>query len=463
MSGPERHLVLGVVATNRSTELQRLLASLAPVAEDPCVHVIVLDNSTLSGFRREQETEVERTLCAESGRCAGMRQTVRAAVGGSPLHLARRELSLWIASCLDTQIADAAVWMLDDDLTFEELSLVNGRVRCSPVARERVAAARMLLRAHPDVDVFVSGFTGDPPIRPEAVLASQLTDLGAALRTARALSPGADWPSPHASDRTCDDYYDHSEVWSLDELLVPRQWIPREHAGTGAETERRRMLEAACTIPRGCTPFRPLLAPSPRPIRPVDRANGGGNILFRSAQVLRLHPYPASPIASGYTRRADMIGLNWLARHANVRLAEAQLTLRHNRCLQPLVEPNPERWTPEFAGVLLSRSFDASAYTSIDRAWIRELASRRCNRILAGLASAEQAARTVALEAGTIRFPGHSIDDTRLLGAIVHMAEHVRCCAARLLDGRLASVLSDPGLVEVALSGLLALNGRAAA
>lgn len=383
-------VVIAVVVTGRVAEFGRLLESLDPVASDPNVHMVVLDNSA-----RDDDGVTAHTSSA-ARRTAGMRVTSRASRPGIPLHTARQELSAAVARAAASLAGTPIVWMVDDDLTFEEVDIEDGVLVVRSVAAARIAAARALYRT--DIDILVSGFTGDPPVRPEAVLASQLIDLRTALRFAVEKEPSAAWTPASPYIRVRDDYYDHAESADWHRPVTPVPWLPRQGFGRTVADQLHSLLEEACSIPRGCTPFRPLLAcGESEPVR-VRRADRGGNTIFRGIGPLLAHPYPAFPIGGRFSRRSDMVGLNVLLRRGAVVTAAGNLTLRHNRTLQPPVTEDIEPWLAEFGGVLLSRATAPDSTDAVTPESLAAMVQRRADRIARSLDIAERACQTCQVE-----------------------------------------------------------------
>ncbi len=443
-------LILGIVATGRPAELARLLASLDPVLSDPDLHVVVLNNCGSDATSSELINDLVRA--ADNG-SAGTRLVVRGGASRLPLHQARRVLA---DACDELSFAghEPAIWMLDDDLAFEALVLENGSIDCRNVAAARVRDARSLVSECREVEVFVGGFSGDPPIRPEAVLAGQLTDLAAALRLAEQLADDDQWSVVHGASRSQDDYYDHAEAVGAGAFKEPRPWVPRAGAPLQVRVQRAAMLEAARGIPRGCTPFRPLLAASERAVTPVARANAGGNTLFRSRAVLRSHPWPSWKIGSTWTRRADMIGLSCMAgRHGIAIATVSHLSLRHDRTHQDVVDARVERWIPEFAGVLVSRAFDARER---DTQAIARRANERIQTQLAALEHAQQQSSEVLVRLAYAR-PRNEFDQLQL-EATTDWVANVRTTLSTLLDGRLETALRSPHILEVVHEALRDLD-----
>ncbi len=384
-------IILAVVVTDRFVEFDRLLRSLDPVRSDSNLHIVALDNGhSFDGRIRDRLTKA--ALQSTGMRCAFQSKTPC-----SPLHIARQELSEAVATLAAHGHCPPLIWMLDDDLTFEEVRCERQRFVVRNVSEDRIKAIRAIFRDHTDIDILVSGFTGDPPIRPEAVLASQLGDLAAALKNAEYLNHAEYWPEYAAPKRWQDDYYDYSVGREAINHANPVAWLSREIVPNTVTAQLERLLFDAASISRGCTPFRPLLGtPSGPPMR-VPRSNRGGNTIFRGLGPLLAHQYPAFQIGDSYSRRADMVGLDLLLASKKLVLAEGFLTLRHDRSLQSRVTGEPERLLPEFAGVLLSRAVSHARSTNVTRSWLTSVANERVGRILGALEEALVACRRARL------------------------------------------------------------------
>ena len=344
-------LVIAVTVTDRPDCLERLLHSLVPLETDDDLHVFVLDNGSSAG----QQTR--DLLSSSDHRTAGHRVVVRSQTPCSPLHRSRTELSRRAAEFASSLGTPPIVWMVDDDLSFEELRLEDGVLRVINVAEKRVAAVRRV-RAHPRCpDMLVSGFTGDPPVPPSGVFVSQLRDLALELEKLARLRPSSAFPFDPIPPMANEYYYDYAErdVSSPADLRFP--WIRRSRAGGTVGAQTPILLHEAAAIPSGSTPMRPLLTRSEATceFRHVERSNRGGNAVFFGVEPLLAHSYPSFSISAGWSRRADMIGTTLLARSGRFALAESDLTLRHNRLGQPSFVGDVAQWLPEFAGVLFAR------------------------------------------------------------------------------------------------------------
>lgn len=441
-------ILIGTIVTDRPAELRRLLASLVPVAQDPGVHLLVLDNGA-HVVGPDAADSVLSQVTAASTFAAGAREVVRSPAPRQPLHQSRHVLSAHLQEMAAARAPEALIWIVDDDVCFEELFIAQGKLLSRSVAVERIEQLRALFAQHATLDVLVSGFTGDPPIRPEAVLGGQLSDLVAALALAATLSPEASWPAPPLLGRTHEDYYDHREP-SLEDDHLPRPWVPRGALGADAHTQLTALLHAAAGIVRGCTPFRPLLAQQGPSLTFVARANRGGNTVFKNYQIMAAHPYPAWQLPTGrFTRRSDMIGLSCLMRRDSVGLATGNLTLRHDRSHQARISGAVEDWTTEFAGVLISRAFDQADSGADILPLVEHLAVRRSHRILEALERArinlDESIRALSQDHWK-----QSLSEAPRLAAqaLEEELEGLRAPLCNLLDGRLGAALRDPALVQ---------------
>lgn len=379
------NVVLGVVLTNRTAEFERLLASLAPVADDPHLHLVVLDNSDHSS------TIDSAVLETDGWPIAGIRCRTRSESPRSPLHLARPQLARAIASACAVLAAPMLIWSLDDDLSFEELDSVGGHLTLRNVARERITQVRRQFADNPQWDVLIGGFTGDPPVRPESVIAAQLSDARFNLKRAMTLPTDAVWPWHDSPRRRVDDYYDLTELYSLEQVLCPLPWTPRADTRSDFESVAASLLEAATAIPQGRAPFRPLLPLHSGQFRESQRPICGGNAVFRRLEDLFNHPYPAMPVGNTYSRRGDMIGLNLLRHRGGLKIAEGPLTLHHDRTFQPRIGNGASILLADFVGVLVSRHVSSMT----DQRPIHSLsdfALQRASRVQAALTHARDTA-----------------------------------------------------------------------
>lgn len=429
-------VVLAVIATDRPACLQRLLASLQPVAADPQVHVYVLDNSTLAA------TDIASILARHALNAAGHRVAVQLAVPGQPLHEARKMLSFAVADWASRHFDGAVFWMLDDDLVFERCTLNGNGLSRQPVAAAHIGACRLLAKLG-RMDLLVGGVTGDAPVRPDAVQASQLGDLAAALRDLAALDPCARFKHRRPPRRTPDDYYDHAEG-DLSHLELRYPWLPRPAAEPTTLAQFALMCAEAIRIPAGGTPFRPLLEPRDRVIRRATAPARGGNAIFFNRAAMLDHTYPALRVPGGWSRRADMIGTALLSR-SGYAVYDGGPTLLHDRAGQPHATFDARSLMPEFVGVLLARvasgKLSAEQFALELKCYVHE----RSTRILG--------AQCLALAEGR-----RAVATLRSKNAWWHRDECSRECARQLevvLDKHLTTLANQhsPGQLEAELAG----------
>lgn len=343
-----RPIVLAIVTADRPEALSALATSLAPVDGDRGVHVVVFDHGQSDAGRRC----VTDVLARWALRSAGARLHVQAQDAGLPLHAARLALA---ASIADTPIAAQRpiVWMLDDDLRFESVDVELCRVRVRNVARPRIREVREAATTTL-ADLLVGHFTQDPPIRPDAVQATQLGDLAAELARFRALRPADLYTPMSPPERTRDDYYDHAEG-TRTHLEVRHPWLPRGTEARSNRDELRELCAEASRIFSGGTPLRPLFERHLPVARETPRPARGGNTVFLDWEHFRAHEYPSIRIGGSWSRRSDMIGTSLLVRHRGARVREGGLSLRHDRTNQPRARFDSAGLGPELVGVLLER------------------------------------------------------------------------------------------------------------
>lgn len=455
-----RDVVLAVAATQRPDSLARLVRSLEPVARDRGVHLLVLDNGP------QHDDACARVIGSSARQAAGARRVVRAPRALLPLHEARTALTGSILELSGELPSPPIVWMLDDDVSFERVHLHAGRLGVCNIARSHMARVRRIdVELQGACDVLTGGFTGDPPVRPESVLGSQLLDLSQALEVCAGSPPGASFellPRPWAAR---DYYYDHAEPEHAAAADLRYPWLPREGSGPSVAAQLVDMLTEATDIPRGRTPFRPLLGDEAEgELTRVTSARRGGNAVFYSLEALEAHTYPAFELGGRWTRRADMIGATLLARGARHPVWAGGPKLRHDRRGQAMIGSDSGAWVPEFAGVLLARLAMRGCPPGGVRGAVRAMALRRRRRIERSL---DRAARGVhASRAGLERSTAWwwREDETRaaaeaLRGVLERLSADIE--ALRATDWR--ALLEDESLVEGVASTWSSLQRRSQA
>ncbi len=307
---------------------------------------------------------------------------------GSSIAVSRRKQVRWLAQYYAQKKKPDLVWMIDDDLAWQHLSVVNGYVSYHSADR-LVTELLTYYYTYPHISVLLGGVTGDPPIRPDAVLRTQLFDLLANLEWFAALKPDQTYPVLKQSTHFClpDYYYDHSEMGEM-HYHVPFRWQARRDVGATVREQCLAYLKAATNITIGKAVTRPLLYNSNMPLKPSVLR--GGNTIFFDFDVLLAHAYPNACIDGIETRRADMIGASLLQTHYPARIYQAVLPLLHERTQRALVETDQQAtWDSlrsEFFGVILARAVNANVDDAFD---FKHATQQRAMRIISNLQQAK--------------------------------------------------------------------------
>jgi hypothetical protein len=441
-------VVIGVIVTQREQALARLLASLEAVMEDTGVHVVILENS-----EGEQRARAHAHAASFGARCAGEVRVVDANPPRRPLHEARALLTRELLAFASASLEKPIVWMIDDDVTFEKLVLSDGALSLQETAREHIAQVRAWSTTT-DASFIVGHFTGDPPIRPEATLATQLGDLCANLEQMRSLTPDSPWhPDISPGLFQGDYYYDHAEATEA-HLRHTFPWIRRSGSRGDVRNQLLALCEASLTIGRGATPFRPMIASKEAlMLTPTTSPLRGGNTIFFDLDVLASHSYPAVLIDGRWSRRADMIGATLVARRPGVIAYHSTLSLHHDRSDQHLIDAATERWVPEFCGVLLARLVMNPSPANKPRvgalAELGELARERAERITSRLTLARaRASRALSL---TTDIPTWWREDAQVTVSVHALRTHITHIHAVLIaleEEDLLARLTSPALLE---------------
>jgi N-hydroxyarylamine O-acetyltransferase len=217
------------------------------------------------------------------------------------------------------------VWMVDDDLAFQQLG-ADGRIGRHTHLLYRVARFWSELPHH---GVVLGNFTGDPPVPGLDSLGGQLHDLAVNVERMIVLGPDAAWEPPEAPPPTFDAYYDLTEAAVLN---TDAAWPYAPHrAGDRVRDVALGMLHDFRRLLDGQQLTRPLVWDgTDAPIRPSLRR--GGNAVFLDLDALFRWPTPVLHTLDGVaTRRADTV---WAAlAHAEEPgwVVEATLPLLHGR------------------------------------------------------------------------------------------------------------------------------------
>lgn len=389
-------IVIAVIVTDRSTSFRRLLDSLKPVAHDNHLHLVVMDNCYDESEREKLRTHVD----AWHREAAGSAIIAPSLEPGAPLHETRHELTQLTMAFIKRLCPEPIIWVIDDDLTLERLVIAGETLRLENIAKEHLKTLRGWQRDQV-ADVVLGDFTGDPPIRPEAVLATQLSDLTFNLTAMANQHPNNEWRSPDVgADWQGDYFYDHAEHQQR-HLAHRYSWRRRGDTPSHVSAQFMAMCHAAAHIDEGKTPFRPKITSKNITLNsPTKSPKRGGNAVFFNLQAFENHTYPAFSIENGWSRRSDMIGATILARYEGMNIRNSTLTLHHDRRGQSGLCPDPNRWKPEFLGVIISRLImETSEMRDSDiGGQVRHIADERVRRICDTLDQARTHARE-AIEA----------------------------------------------------------------
>jgi len=247
------------------------------------------------------------------------------------------------------------VWMLDDDLAFEQQG-PDGVGRHTPLLL-RVARLWSELPQHA---VALGSYTGDPPIPGIDTLAGQLGDLTASLRRMASLGLDAAWSPPIPPRDVFDAYYDLSES---SDGCTDRVWPYRpDRAGDPVRDVLRELPQDLRRLLEGHQLTRPLVwRGEEAPPRPSLRR--GGNALFLDLDALFRWPTPVLRTRDGVcTRRADTIWAALARAEDPDAVVEVTLPLLHGRQGQATHQAPPDptraarRRTAQLRGTVLARA-----------------------------------------------------------------------------------------------------------
>lgn len=362
------HLAVSLATTDRPVHLQRLLSQLAAAwrgrSETSAARltVLVVDN----GAVHAAEPRVAAARVAHPEICWRLGQMH---APGQAIAFSRRQQVLNLAAIHAERPLDA-VWMLDDDLALDQLELAGPSEAPWLVSTARNPFDHLVRqrRDQPEASLLVGRVCGDPPSRPEAVLATQLLDAAANLRHFSKHRPDDPYPggAPAALFALPDYYYDHAR--GAEHQHRPFLWLARQQ-GRSTREEAVACLEALPRAFGGGTPTRPLVHDPNRAVDPnASYLLRGGNAVFLDVDALFAHPYPTWSGGPAPTRRADMAGTAWLAAQRGYHVAEWALPMRHDRLVdaQPVSSEAAARGallslTSELDGVLVARAMLGAA------------------------------------------------------------------------------------------------------
>lgn len=430
VSAPPRpaRIAVTISTTDRPAALAALLGDLSAEwartrrrADPPLV--LVVENSVDPAARAADRVAVHRATATLDARF------VDDGVAGRAIAESRRAQTRALAACLAAGEPVDAVWMLDDDLRLAQLRAEGGVLRRCEAIRyfDRIADA---WDAHPEAGLLVGRVCGDPPIRPDAVLATGLLDLAANLDRFVALDPEALYrpPTDRGAFALPDYYYDHSRIGDA-HLHHAFYWLPRA-AGQTVRAAALDCVRALCGLFVGRAPTRPLLD-DPRPAsRELRRCHlRGGHAVFLDVDAFLRHRYPAVELGDGtLTRRADMVGATLLDREPTTFVAAFDAPVLHARSANGPTGGRLADLRSEFFGVMLARAVIDDG-GRVDRVRLAERARARRARIVDRLALAHRraAAAAVALDRAASSWLGA---DPELAAALTTLRAELSACPA---------------------------------
>jgi arylamine N-acetyltransferase len=391
---PRPRVLVATTCSDRPDQLQKLAGSLA-VDRDACgwsredVGMLVLDNGVHPGLVATTELPC-RVVRREKG---------RRSIGESRADLTA-ELVAYLTGPPGSDLphpkeGEVIVWMVDDDLTAEEL-VVEGGVRAVRPHRGLLQRVADLCRAHPEVSVAVGGTNGDPPIPAHDAVRRQAEDLASALEELALLAPEERW-APAANDRSEPDY--HYDLTEHGKLGGRFRWETWKLEPTAREVLEEILLE----VPRlagGASPMRALVGRAP-----VARTRArGGNAVFFDLDALDVAPYPELDLGWGRTRRADMIWGLLVSSYPEFGLFTAPVPLLHARRVGDGSSPLAARTVSTDAlahfivqqavGVVVCRLMERDVPPDGDA--VRSLLRSRLDRTRANILGASDALRRAA-------------------------------------------------------------------
>ena len=320
-------LLVTVSTTDRPQCLRSLGESLLKQAQGQVFALLVVENSV------EAQNRQANLLVLQDLRELGLKiDYLDDGCYGRSIADSRRTQTLWVVHQLAQGQQYDIIWMLDDDLRLTHLRVDDeGQVQETDDVNQ-IQALTILWQEHPEISVAMGGVTGDPPIRPDAVLRTQLFDLLANLEWFAALEPQAIYTSPAQQIifSLPDYYYDHSEAGKT-HLFTPFRWLKRSEFKPQVREQLIAYLHAAQGIKSGKSVTRPLLL---RPdFVPYPSVLRGGNTAFFDLDVFVAHTYPSVTIDKIISRRSDMLGAALLRQTYPAGLYIVNVPLRHDRQL----------------------------------------------------------------------------------------------------------------------------------
>ncbi len=318
-------LLVTVSTTDRPQCLRSLGESLLKHAQGQPLTLLVVENSV-----EEQNRQANLTVLPDLRKHGLKINYLDDGIYGRAIADSRRTQTRWVVHQIAQGQQYDIIWMLDDDLRLTHLSVDKKGQLQETDDFNQIHALATLWQEHPEISVAIGGVTGDPPIRPDAVLRTQLFDLLANLEWFAALAPQANYSSPpqQAIFSLPDYYYDHSEAGKT-HLFTPFRWLKRPESGQWVRDQFLAYLQAALGISSGKSVTRPLLL---RPdFVPYSSVLRGGNAAFFDIDVFVAHTYPSVTIDQITSRRSDMLGAALLQQTYPAGVYAVNVPLRHDR------------------------------------------------------------------------------------------------------------------------------------
>lgn len=444
-------VLISVTTTDRPDNLALLLTTLHAQCTRERAHarMLILENS-----RRPDSRARNGEVVARARSDANLQvQVIDSGTYGRSIAASREVQRREIRRLVTRRQAIDVVWMLDDDVSFAQLCVRDGVLHRVHEARYFEHITR-LWNDHPEMSMAVGGVCGDPPIRPDAVLRTQLFDLLSNLKRMSQLAPTAPYSIPSEKDASGlpDFYYDHSRA-GVEHLFTPCFWLPRTRGGS-VRDETLAFLRAMPGIFSGKTVTRPLLYhPPASDEHQTIYLLRGGNAVFLDIDAVLRHPYPTVNVGAERTRRADMVGTALLYRAGGTWISRFPCPVLHERALWDPVTLGDRSgelcsdsvlstMRAEFYGVLLARALMDGCrahdrFTTLSRAQLTNIAKRRRARICDNLRVAATLSdrAVVALSEAETGWMG---GDVEIVGALRNLREVVIRGQALYLGGRIS-------------------------
>lgn len=323
-------LRLAVISTGGPSRLVSLLESLSALlhrshwrpreSEGDAIEALVLENDAQPRSDRDRRAVIDAASRASVGV-----HFVRAPAAGEVLSTARARAALfraireqgWIPS------RDEPVWVLDDDLRFEQL-LPSQDQGFRPVLHPSLLhRMELLIARHPSADALICGNSGAAPVPALGLLAPQLRDLCERPRHVH-------WRPGEAREAVLSGGRYYGFAHELSDNDPPRPW----RCAWWREDRSWQWTEVEARLRKGLPVTRPALAvqsASRSCWGPFDRPRvAGGNTILLSPRALRAEWFEVVRCGVIESRRADSVWCH-RARREGVELVQVSIPLLHDR------------------------------------------------------------------------------------------------------------------------------------